>query len=155
MPRGQRTQGMPVTNTANQEEQMEGMQAATNQQNETAMLPEMQVQFTQFNPDKDIIATADVKIGNLLTVRNVKVKEDDYGYNVVMPKTQMKEDGKYKDSVYFTDRAVKEQFDEAVRTAYKDTVLAIELDEAAQDDAQGEETTEDMEQESGGMSMGM
>ena len=155
MPRGQRTQGMPVTNTENQEDQMEGMQTATDQQNGTAMLPEMQVQFTQFNPDKDIIAIADVKIGNLLTVRNVKVKEDDYGYNVVMPKTQMKEDGKYKDSVYFTDRAVKEQFDEAVRAAYKDTVLAIEMDEAAQDEAQGEEATEDMEQESSGMSMGM
>lgn len=155
MPRGQRTQGTPVTNGENQEDQMEGMQAATDQQNGTAMLPEMQVQFTQFNPDKDITATADVKIGNLLTVRNVKVKEDDYGYNVVMPKTQMKEDGKYKDSVYFTDRAVKEQFDEAVRTAYKNTVLEIELDEAAQGETRGEETTEDMEQESGGMSMGM
>lgn len=129
MPRGQRTQGVPVTNTDNQGGQMEGIQTAADQQNGTAILPEMQVQFTQFNPDKDIIATADVKIGNFLTVRNVKVKEDDYGYNVVMPKTQMKEDGKYKDSVYFSDRAVKEQFDEAVRTAYKDIVLAIELEE--------------------------
>lgn len=55
---------------------------------------------------------------------------------------------KYKDSVYFADKSMKQQFDQAVEKAYQENVLAPVLDQ--------DEAEEEMEQEeSAGMNMGM
>ena len=60
-----------------------------------------------------------------------------------MPHTEQ-----YKDSVYFADRAMKQQFDQAVEKAYQESVLTPVLDQ--------DEPEEEMEQEeAGGMSMEM
>ena len=54
----------------------------------------------------------------------------------------------YKDSVYFADKSMKQQFDQAVETAYQQSVLTPVLDQY--------EADEEMEQEeSAVMSMGM
>ena len=55
---------------------------------------------------------------------------------------------RYKDSVYFADKSMKQQFDMAVETSYQESVLTPVLDQ--------DEPEEGMEQEeSAGMSMGM
>lgn len=121
--------------------------------------PDFQAEIKQINPESDILAIADVRIGNLLTVLNVKIKEDDYGYSVTMPKTSMKDTGRYKDAVYFADRAMKEKFDETVTKAYQDFIHENEmedrLDDAIQEVEDMEEPEEGMEQEAAGMSMEM
>ena len=53
----------------------------------------------------------------------------------------------YKDSVYFADRSMKQQFDQAVETAYQESIHAMTYEQ--------EEPEEDMEQEEDGMSMEM
>ncbi len=81
-------------------------------------------------------------------IRNVKIKQDDYGLTVTMPRTKMPHTEQYKDSVYFADKSMKQQFDQAVETAYQESVLTPVLDQ--------DEPEEGMEQEEDtGMSMGM
>ena len=83
-----------------------------------------------------------------ITERNVKIKEDDYGLTVTMPRTKVPHAEQYKDSVYFADKSMKQQFDQAVEKAYQENVLAPVLDQ--------DEAEEEMEQEeSAGMNMGM
>lgn len=82
-----------------------------------------------------------------MTIRNVKIKQADYGLTVSMPRTKMPHTEQYKDSVYFADKSMK-QFDMAVETAYQESVLAPVLGQ--------DEPEESMEQEEDtGMSMGM
>lgn len=83
-----------------------------------------------------------------MTIRNVKIKEDDYGLTVTMPRTKMPHTDEYKDSVFFTDKSLKEQFDQIVQKAYQDSIISQVLDV--------DEPEEGMEQEDApGMSMGM
>lgn len=126
--------------------------AATQENTNTAETMEQQVPFevtiTEHNPERGVLATADVKVGNMMTIRNVKIKEDDYGLTVTMPRTKVPHAEQYKDSAYFADKSMKQQFDQAVETAYQQSVLTPVLDQ--------DEAEEEMEQEeSAGMSMGM
>ena len=71
---------------------------------------------------EDIVATADVTLGDLCTIRNVKLKQDDYGLKVVMPRTKLPETGRFKDACYFHSPELREQFDAAVKDAYQQTL---------------------------------
>lgn len=103
----------------------------------------MEAFIKEQNPERGVLATADVKIGDIMTIRNVKIKEDDYGLTVTMPHTD-----EYKDSVFFTDKSLKEQFDQIVQKAYQDSIISQVLDV--------DEPEDGMEQEDApGMSMGM
>ena len=100
------------------------------------------------------VASADVKIGGFMTIRNVRIKEDDYGLTVSMPRTKMPQTDQYKDSVYFADRSMKEQFDQIILNAYQNSILSPVLN----DDMPEEEIEqgECMDQEEApGMSMVM
>ena len=108
----------------------------------------MEAFIKEQNPERGVLATADVKIGDIMTIRNVKIKEDDYGLTVTMPRTKMPHTDEYKDSVFFTDKSLKEQFDQIVQKAYQDSILSQVLDV--------DEPEDGMEQEDApGMSMGM
>lgn len=127
MPRGTTTQ----VNTDNAEQQVP-----------------FEVTITEYNPERGVLATADVKVGNMMTIRNVKIKEDDYGLTVTMPRTKVPYTEQYKDSVYFADKAMKQQFDQAVEKAYQENVLTPVLDVGEPEEGM------DME-ETPGMNMGM
>lgn len=108
----------------------------------------MEAFIKEQNPERGVLATADVKIGDIMTIRNVKIKEDDYGLTVTMPRTKMPHTDEYKDSVFFTDKSLKEQFDQIVQKAYQDSIISQVLDV--------DEPEDGMEQEDApGMSMGM
>ena len=108
----------------------------------------MEAFIKEQNPERGVLATADVKIGDIMTIRNVKIKEDDYGLTVTMPRTKMPHTDEYKDPVFFTDKSLKEQFDQIVQKAYQDSILSQVLDV--------DEPEDGMEQEDApGMSMGM
>ena len=47
---------------------------------------QMDVMITETYPGKGVLALANVKIGNFVTIRNVRIKKDDYGFTVAMPK---------------------------------------------------------------------
>ncbi len=107
-----------------------------------------EVRITELNPERGVLANADVKVAGLMTIRNVKIKQDDYGLIVTMPRTKMSHTEQYKDSVYFADKSMKQQFDQAVETAYQECILTPVLDQ--------DEPEEGMEQEEAtSMSMGM
>ena len=76
--------------------------ADTQENTNTAEPMEQQVPFevtiTEHNPERGVLATADVKVGNMMTIRNVKIKEDDYGLTVTMPRTKVPHAEQYKDS---------------------------------------------------------
>lgn len=108
----------------------------------------------QHNPERGVLASADVKIGGFMTIRNVRIKEDDYGLSVSMPRTKMPQTDQYRDSVFFADRSMKEQFDQVILNAYQNSVLMPVLNDDMPEEAAGLE--ENMDQEEGsGMSMGM
>ena len=107
-----------------------------------------EVTITEHNPERGVLANADVKVAGIMTIRNVKIKEDDYGLTVTMPRTKVPQSDQYKDSVYFTDKSMKQLFDQAVETAYQESVHAMTHEQ--------EDPEEDMEQEEeSGMSMEM
>lgn len=100
-------------------------------------------------PEKGVLALADVKIGDFMTIRNVRIKEDDYGLTVAMPKTKAGANEQYKDTVFFADRGIKERFDQTVQKAYETFMhQQTDLDEEP-------EEAEELEQEESGMNMGM
>lgn len=108
----------------------------------------MEAFIKEQNPERGVLATADVRIGDIMTIRNVKIKEDDYGLTVTMPRTRMPHTDEYKDSVFFADKSLKEQFDQIVQKACQDSILSPVLDV--------DEPEEGREQEDApGMSMGM
>lgn len=100
------------------------------------------------NPERGVLATADVKVGDFMTIRNVKIKEDDYGLTATMPRTKMPHTEQYKDSIFFADKGLKEQFDQVVAKAYQDSVLNPVLNDEGLDEAE-------MEEQEAGMQMGM
>jgi len=106
-----------------------------------------EVTITAHYPESGVLANADVKVAGIMTIRNVKIKEDDYGLTVTMPRTKVPHTDQYKDSVYFADRSMKQQFDQAVENAYQQSIQPVQ---------EQEEPGEDMEpEEESGMSMGM
>lgn len=82
-----------------------------------ALSPCVQIHCDQ--QDYDIAATADVRINDVCTIRNVKIRNGDYGLEVVMPKTKIPDTGRLKDACYFPNREMRAQFDLAVMTAYQ------------------------------------
>lgn len=115
---------------------------------------QMEAVIMQHNPERGVLASANVKIGGFMTIRNVRIKEDDYGLTVSMPRTKMPQTDQYKDSVYFADRSMKEQFDQIILNAYQNSILSPVLN----DDMPEEEIEqgECMDQEEApGMSMVM
>ena len=107
-----------------------------------------EVTITEHHLERGVLANADVKVAGMMTIRNVKIKQDDYGLTVTMPRTKVPHTEQYKDSVYFADKSMKQQFDQAVEKAYQESVLTPVLDQ--------DEPEEGMEQEEAtGMSMGM
>ena len=66
-----------------------------------------------------------------------------------MPKTKTGANEQYKDAVFFADRGIKEKFDQTVQKAYETFMhQQTDLDEEP-------EEAEELEQEEGGMNMGM
>ena len=113
--------------------------AATQENTNNTENMEQQVPFevtiTEHNPERGVLANADVNVAGIMTIRT-------------MPRTKMPHTEQYKDSVYFADKSMKQQFDMAVETAYQESVLTPVLDQ--------NEPEEGMEQEeTTGMSMGM
>ena len=102
--------------------------------------------------ESGVFATADVKVGDLLTIRNVKIEQDDYGLTVTMPRTKMSGDNGYKDSVYFADKGMKERFDQAVVQACHEY---FRMGEETVHTAQEEQGEDDGMEEESGMNMGM
>lgn len=116
----------------------------------------------------EFLATADVELAGICTIRNVKIKEDDYDLTVVMPRTKMADTREYKDACFFESRSLREQFDQAVREAYTQTLAMQEEQTSEEEQASGEEQAaheepdlddtdfqeeEEMEEGMGGMSM--
>ncbi len=97
-----------------------------------AVLPVTGVQIHTDGQRGEFLATADVELAGICTIRNVKIKEDDYDLTVVMPRTKMADTREYKDACFFESRSMREQFDQAVRDAYTQ-VLAMQ---------EGQETSE-------------
>ncbi len=115
---------------------------------------QMEAIIMQHNPERGVLACADVKIGGFMTIRNVRIREDDYGLTVSMPRTKMPQTDQYKDSVFFADRSMKEQFDQVILDAYQNSVLSPVLNDDMPEE--GADLEENMDQEEGsGMSMGM
>lgn len=115
---------------------------------------QMEAVIMQYNPERGVLASADVKIGGFMTIRNVRIKEDDYGLTVSMPRTKMPQTDQYKDSVFFADRSMKEQFDQIILNTYQDSVLSPVLnDDMPEEDIEQGECMD--QEEAPGMSMMM
>lgn len=136
---------MPRTSNRNAAQQNAAQESVAG--NSTAQLA-MEAVIVERNPERGVLASADVKVGDIMTVRNVRIREDDYGLTVSMPRTKMPHTDQYKDSVFFSDKSLKEQFDQIVQKAYQDSILSQDLNDDAPE--------EDMEpEEEAGMNMGM
>lgn len=130
---------------ANTQTQQETVQENAAVQANAGADMQMEAAITKTQPEKGVLALADVKIGDFMTIRNVRIKEDDYGLTVAMPKTKAGANEQYKDTVFFADRGIKERFDQTVQKAYETFMhQQTNLDEA-----------EELEQEESGMNMGM
>jgi len=128
---------------ANTQTQQEAVQENAAVQADAGADMQMEAAITKTQPEKGVLALADVKIGDFMTIRNVRIKEDDYGLTVAMPKTKAGANEQYRDAVFFADRGTKEKFDQTVHM-HQQTDLDEEPEEA-----------EELEQEEGGMNMGM
>ena len=95
----------------------------------------------------EFLATADVELAGICTIRNVKIKEDDYDLTVVMPRTKMADTREYKDACFFESRGLREQFDHAVLKAYEQTLGIQEQEQLGSQEPEMEESG------MGGMSM--
>ena len=73
---------------ANTQTQQEAVQENAAVQANTGADMQMEAAITKTQPEKGVLALADVKIGDFMTIRNVRIKEDDYGLTVAMPKTK-------------------------------------------------------------------
>ena len=132
---------------ANTQTQQETVQENAAVQANAGADMQMEAAITKTQPEKGVLA--DVKIGDFMTIRNVRIKEDDYGLTVAMPKTKAGANEQYRDAVFFADRGTKEKFDQTVQKAYETFMhQQTDLDEEP-------EEAEELEQEEGGMNMGM
>lgn len=66
-----------------------------------------------------------MRIGDICTICNVKVREGDYGPEVVMPRTKLPKTGRFKDTCYFDSLVAKTQFDAAVMKAYQQVMEPV------------------------------
>lgn len=126
---------MPRHSTQNNTQNNAQESAATDFRNQ------LKVNMMEYRPERGVLATADVRVGDLMTIRNVKIKEDDYGLTVTMPRTKMPHSEQYKDSIYFADKSMKEVFDQAVKEAYQHSIM-----DQTQEDAQEQTDVEEMEE---------
>ena len=67
---------------ANTQTQQEAVQENAAVQANTGADMQMEAAITKTQPEKGVLALADVKIGDFMTIRNVRIKEDDYGLTV-------------------------------------------------------------------------
>lgn len=139
-------------------EQVQEEGTAAEDSQEQGPLPALEVRIHEQYFQDDIRATADVKIGDICTIRNVKVKEGDYGLEVVMPRTKLPETGRFKDACYFDSLEAKAQFDTAVMSAYQQVMEPVtntanhELGDSYMDEEEGMDYGDmDEESMSGGM----
>ena len=79
----------------------------------------MRVTIKEGDPERDILATADVDIDGICTLRNVRIKNGDYGPRVTLPMTQMPVTGRWRDVAYFPSQEIRDQFDNVVMGAYQ------------------------------------
>ena len=134
---------------ANTQTQQEAVQENAAVQADAGADMQMEAAITKTQPEMGVLALADVKIGDFMTIRNVRIKEDDYGLTVAMPKTKTGAKEQYQDAVFFADRGIKEKFDQTVQKAYETFMhQQTDLDEEP-------EEAEELEREEGGMNMGM
>ena len=135
---------------ANTQTQQEAVQENAAVQADAGADMQMEAAITKTQPEKGVLALADVKIGDFMTIRNVRIKEDDYGLTVAMPKTKAGANEQYRDAVFFADRGT--QGKNLTRRYRKRMKLFMhqqtDLDEEP-------EEAEELEQEEGGMNMGM
>ncbi len=106
--------------------QPEAVQATGQQEETTAPTVEperreltMRVTIKEGDPERDILATADVDIDGICTLRNVRIKNGDYGPRVTLPMTQMPVTGRWRDVAYFPSQEIRDQFDNVVMSAYQ------------------------------------
>ena len=64
---------------ANTQTQQEAVQENAAVQANAGADMQMEATITKTQPEKGVLALADVKIGDFMTIRNVRIKEDDYG----------------------------------------------------------------------------
>ncbi len=102
-------------------------------QNNQEQIP-FEVTIIEHEPEKGVLATANVKVADIMTIRNVKIRQDDYGLIITMPRTKMHQTGQYRDSLFFTDKTMKEKFDQAVEKAYQEICQAQAMEEISQED---------------------
>ena len=76
---------------ANTQTQQEAVQKNAAVQADAGADMQMEAAITKTQPEKGVLALADVKIGDFMTIRNVRIKEDDYGLTVAMPKTKQEQ----------------------------------------------------------------
>ena len=89
---------------ANTQTQQEAVQENAAVQANAGADMQMEATITKTQPEKGVLALADVKIGDFMTIRNVRIKEDDYGLTVAMPKTKTGANEQYKDAVFFGNK---------------------------------------------------
>lgn len=147
MPRRTQQTAAPVEQPA----QNEATQTA-GQQEETAaptVEPErreltMRVTIKEGDPERDILATADVDIDGICTLRNVRIKNGDYGPRVTLPMTQMPATGRWRDVAYFPSQEIRDQFDNVVMDAYQQALGMTQNTAPEQTEAQNEPEYADM-----------
>ena len=130
---------MPRRTAQNQTQESTQVSTQENAQGSMAANDLFKVRIMEHGPERGVRAIADVQVGDFMTIRNVRIKEDDYGLTVNMPRTKMAHTEQYKDSVFFSDKSMKDAFDQAVKDAYESSMDLL------QEDAQ----TEEVEREEG------
>lgn len=98
------------------------------------------------------LAVADVEVNGLFTIRNVKIRDGDYGLEVIMPRIREWNQGRYKDACFFKSREMREQFDQSVIQEYLQYMGLEEEDmEYEEDEEEAELEESDFEPEDSGM----
>lgn len=104
----------------------------------------MRVTIKEGDTEKDILATADVDIDGICTLRNVRIKNGDYGPRVTLPMTQMPVTGRWRDVAYFPSQEIRDQFDNVVMGAYRQALDMTQNTVPEQAEAQNEPEYADM-----------
>lgn len=121
--------------------QRTAVQASQQEAAQSEVLPVTGVAIHTDSRRGEFLATADVELAGICTIRNVKIKEDDYDLTVVMPRTKMADTREYKDACFFESRSLREQFDQAVREAYTQTLAMQEEQASGEEQTSGEAQT--------------
>lgn len=104
----------------------------------------MRVTIKEGDPERDILATADVDIDGICTLRNVRIKNGDYGPRVTLPMTQMPVTGRWRDVAYFPSQEIRDQFDKVVMGAYRQALDMTQNTAPEQAEAHNEPEYADM-----------